>query len=85
MGVKRVNRVERSCRPAAPRAAASKYFVTLSVENCGASGMPMTRVTPGAASSASASLMNGFQLRMPTATGTSGPSRSRRAPRLAPA
>ena len=55
------------------------YFLTLSVENCGAIGMPMTRVTPAAASSASASLMNGVQLRMPTATGTSGPSRARKA------
>ncbi len=55
------------------------YFCTLSVENCGAIGMPMTRVTPAAASCASASLMNGRQLRMPTATGISGPSRSRSA------
>ena len=36
---------------AAPRVAASMYFCTLSVENCGASGMPMMRVTPAAASS----------------------------------
>ena len=48
------------------------YFCTLSVENCGAIGMPMTRVTPAAASRASASLMNGCQLRMPTATGIVG-------------
>ena len=54
--------------------AASTYFCTLSVENCGVIGMPMTRVTPCDASSPSASLMNGFQFRMPTATGTSGPS-----------
>ena len=48
------------------------YFCTLSVENCGASGMPMMRVDAAAASSASASLMNGCQLRMPTATGHVG-------------
>ena len=40
------------------------YFCTLSVENCGANGMPTVRVTPASASSASAWLMNGFQLRM---------------------
>ena len=54
-------------------------FSTLSVENCGAIGMPITCVTPAAASSASASLMNGVQLRMPTATGIPGPSAARRA------
>ena len=43
------------------------YFCTLSVENCGAIGMPITRRTPDAASSPSASLMNGRQFRMPTA------------------
>ena len=58
--------------------AASTYFWTLSVENCGAIGMPMTRSTPAAASSASASLMNGRQFRMPTTTGTSASSRLRR-------
>ena len=51
------------------------YFWTLSVENCGAIGMPMMRSTPAAASRASASAMNGDQFRMPTATGMSGPSR----------
>ena len=61
--------------PAAPRCAASMYFLTLSVENCGAIGMPITRVDAcrGRVRRA-ASLMNGFQLRMPTATGMSGPS-----------
>ena len=34
-------------RRAAPRVAASMYFCTLSVENCGAIGMPMTRVDAG--------------------------------------
>ena len=55
------------------------YFLTLSEENCGAIGMPITRVTPAAASSATASLMNGFQLRMPTATGMPAPSFARSA------
>ena len=67
-------------RPAGSAAvAASWYFCTLSVENCGAIGIPITRVTPAAASSASASGMNGVQLRMPTATGISGPSAARNA------
>src|ERR1700712_5434439 len=62
--------------------AASMYLRTLSVENCGAIGMPIARVTPAAASSASASLMNGAQLRIPTATGIPGPGpRAHRAPR----
>src|SRR5258707_388570 len=39
--------------------------------------MPMTRVAPADASVRSASLMNGVQLRMPTATGVLGPSRAR--------
>ena len=55
------------------------YFSTLKVENCGASGMPMTRVAPAAESSSSASPMNGRQLRMPNATGTSDPNRARSA------
>ena len=60
-------------------AAASKYFATLSVENCGASGMPMMRVTPARRELGERRrLMNGVQLRMPTATGTSGPSRARK-------
>src|SRR3954463_9874833 len=65
--------------------AASMYLLTLSVENCGAIGMPMTRVTPAAASSAIASGMNGVQLRMPTATGMSGPSAARSAAEAAAA
>ena len=56
--------------------AASMYFWTLSVENCGAIGMPITRSTPLAARSVSASLMNGRQFRIPTRTGTSPPSRA---------
>jgi hypothetical protein len=56
--------------------AASVYFCTLNVENCGASGMPMTLDTPVAASSLIASAMNGFQFRMPTATGTGRPLRA---------
>ena len=72
MGVTRVVGI-----PMAPQ------FSTLSVENCGAIGMPTTRVTPAAASPASASLMNGDQLRMPTATGTSGPSLVRSSPACA--
>ena len=55
------------------------YFSTLSVENCGAIGTPITRVTPAAESSSSASAMNGRQLRMPNATGTSFPMRARSA------
>ena len=51
------------------------YFCTLSVENCGASGSPMMRSTPLAARSLIAAPMYGCQFRMPTATGTSGPSR----------
>ena len=51
------------------------YFWTLSVENCGASGMPITRFARDACMSRAASAMNGFQLRMPTATGTSSPVR----------
>ncbi len=59
--------------------AASTYFCTLTVENCGASGMPTTRVTPDPARAPSTSAMNGCQLRMPTITFTSGPRRSRSA------
>ncbi len=59
--------------------AASTYFWTLSVENCGAIGMPTIRVTPSPASAAIASLMKGRQLRIPTATGTSPPRRARSA------
>ena len=69
-----------NCTPAGSAAvAASTYFCTLSVENCGAIGTPTTRVAPARASSSSASLMNGRQLRMPTATGTPPPSRARSA------
>ena len=54
--------------------AASMYFCTLSVENCGAIGMPTMRRAPVRAISRIASAMNGRQLRMPTTTGMSSPS-----------
>ena len=79
MVVERAHRA-RTARPAgSAAAAASSTSATLSVENCGASGMPTMRVTPlRRRARAIASLMNGRQLRMPTATGTSAPSRARK-------
>ena len=55
--------------------AASRYFWTLKVENCGASGMPIICAAPAALNAAIASRMNGVQFRIPTATGISGPRR----------
>ena len=49
MLVERMRRASSSMPLASAAAAASKYLPTLSVENCGASGMPMMRETPAAA------------------------------------
>ena len=46
--MKRAHRLEARCPAGSAAVAASTYFWTLSVENCGAIGMPMTRATPAA-------------------------------------
>ena len=74
MIVKRPHARELDARRQARLVAASMYFCTLSVENCGASGMPTMRRAPVASMSRIASAMNGRQLRMPTTTGMSRPS-----------
>jgi len=63
------DRTKRTSIPAGRAAAtASPYLATLKVEYCGAMGSATSSRTPAAAAAASASAMNGRQLRIPTKT-----------------